>query len=245
MRRALPADARIGTTHVFSIQAPFDTDDAKLRRAQRALDAITMGMFLDPAAGLGYPFEATPLLAPMKRAIHDGDLDAVRFDYDFMGVQYYGPTPMRRAPIPGLGGIPLPTLRTAEANVRSTTGIPVEPEGLIEVLRRYRNHPSCRRFVITESGFGMKDRLVDGRVRDDLRIWYARTHLEVLRRAKAEGLPVDGFFQWSYADNIEWIFGRDGRYGLVYIDYDDNLRRIPKDSYRWFRQLLTTGEGVD
>ena len=91
----------------------------------------------------------------------------------------------------------------------------------------------------------MKDRLVDGRVRDDLRIWYARTHLEVLRRAKAEGLPVDGFFQWSYADNIEWIFGRDGRYGLVYIDYDDNLRRIPKDSYRWFRQLLTTGEGVD
>lgn len=245
MRRALPADARIGTTHVFSIQAPFDTDDAKLRRAQRALDAITMGMFLDPAAGLGYPFEATPLLAPMKRAIHDGDLDAVRFDYDFMGVQYYGPTPVRRAPVPGLGGLPLPTLRTAEANVRSTTGIPVEPEGLIEVLRRYRNHPSCRRFVITESGFGMKDRLVDGRVRDDLRIWYARTHLEVLRRAKAEGLPVDGFFQWSYADNIEWIFGRDGRYGLVYIDYDDNLRRIPKDSYRWFRQLLTTAEGVD
>ena len=82
------------------------------------------------------------------------------------------------------------------------------------------------------------DRLVDGEVHDDLRVWYARTHLEAVRTAIAEGIPVDGFFQWSYADNIEWVLGRDARYGVVYIDYDDDFRRIPKDSYRWFQQLL-------
>jgi beta-glucosidase len=41
------------------------------------------------------------------------------------------------------------------------------------------------------------------------------------------------------------VFGRGPRFGLVYVDYDDDFRRIPKDSYRWFQQLLTTGAGVD
>lgn len=145
--------------------------------------------------------------------------------------------------VPLVGGLPVPSLRGAEANVKSTTSIPVEPKGLTEILRRYQHHPACKRFVITESGFGgfdRKDR--EGRVRDDLRVWYARTHLEALRDAMDEGIPVDGFFQWSYADNIEWIYGREGRYGVIYVDYEDGFRRIPKDSYRWFQQLLTTGE---
>jgi beta-glucosidase len=243
MRAALPSDSKIGTTNVFTLCAPFDAD-GKLRKAQRTIEALTVDAFLDPAAGRGYPFEDSVFLKPLKRYVRDGDLDQCRFDYDFMGVQYYGPTPMKSLPL--VGGLPVPTLRGAEANVRSTTGIPVEPQGLVEILRRYQDHPACKRFVITESGFGMFDRIGrDGRVRDDLRVWYARNHLEALRDAMGEGLPVDGFFQWSYADNIEWIFGREGRYGVVYIDYEDNFRRVPKDSYRWFQQLLTTEAGVD
>lgn len=245
MRDVLESDRAIGITHVFTLPAPFRTDDPVLGRGQRAIEALTMGVFLDPAAGLDYPAGATSLLKPIRRYVRDGDPELTKVDYDFIGVQYYGPTPTRRAPIPGLRAIPVPTLPTAEANVRSTTGIPVDPDGLVEVLQRYRHHPACRRFVITESGFGMKDRLVDGRVRDDLRIWYARTHLQALRRAMDDGIEVGGFFQWSFADNVEWVFGRDGRYGVVYIDYDDDLRRIPKDSYRWFQQLLTTDDGVD
>ena len=172
----------------------------------------------------------------MRRYVLPGDLESAQFDYDFMGVQYYGPFPMRSVPL--VGGLPVPSLRSAEADVRSATHIPVEPRGLLEILRRYRDHPACRRMVITESGFGMNDRLVDGAVHDDLRVWYARTHLEAVRTAIAEGVPVDGFFQWSYADNIEWVLGRGARFGVVYIDYDDDFRRIPKDSYRWFQQLL-------
>ena len=172
----------------------------------------------------------------MRRYVLDGDEERAAFDYDFMGVQYYGPFPT--ASVPLLGGLPVPMLRSAEVDVRSAVGVPVDPHGLLEVLRRYRDHPACRRMVITESGFGMHDRLVDGRVRDDLRTWYNRTHLESVRAAIAEGIAVDGFFQWSYADNIEWVLGRDARFGLVYVDYDDDFRRIPKDSYHSFRRFL-------
>ncbi len=240
MRAVLPTDARIGTTNVFSLGAPYDAT-GRQRRAQRAIEALAVDAFLDPAAGLGYPFADSPFLRPLRRFLQSGDEERLAFPYDFMGVQYYGPTSTLKVPL--LGALPRLTLPTAEANVRSSTGIPVDPEGLAVLLRRYRDHPACRRFVITESGFGAKDRLgPDGRVRDDLRIWYARNHLEVVLAAQREGIPVDGFFQWSYADNIEWLLGRSARYGLVYVDYDDGFRRIPKDSYRWFQQLLTGGE---
>lgn len=245
MRAVLGDDARIGTTNVFTIAAPFDTSDPRLERTRRAIEATMVGAFIDPAGGLGYPFEESVFLRPMRRYIRDGDLETAAFDYDFMGVQYYGPVPLRKARIPGLGGIPQLSLPSAEANVRSSVGVPVEPRGLLEILRRYRNHPACRRMVITESGFGMNDRLVDGRVRDDLRIWYTRTHLEAVLTAISEGIAVDGFFQWSYADNIEWLLGRDARFGLVYIDYENDFRRHPKDSYHWFRRLLTDPRGVD
>lgn len=245
MRAVLGDDARIGTTNVFTVAAPFDHGDDRLRRSQQGLEALLVGAFVDPPGGLGYPFEASRVLRPMRRWIEDGDMDDVAFDYDFMGVQYYGPVPYRRLPIPGLGGVPTPSLADAEVNMKSAVGLPVEPKGLLEVLRRYRDHPACRTMTITESGFGCQDRLVDGRVRDDVRIWYLRTHLEAVLAAQAEGIDVDGFFHWSYADNIEWVLGRGPRFGLFYVDYDDDFRRHPKDSAHWFTRLLTDPTGVD
>lgn len=242
MRDVLDEDAQIGTTNVFILCAPFDAT-GRQRKMQRALEALVVDSFLDPAAGLGYPFDDSPFLKPLRRYMRDGDIESAAFDYDFMGLQYYGPIPTTKVPV--LGALPTARLAGAEANVRSAVGVPVEPKGLLELLRRYKDHPACRRMVITENGFGMNDRMVDGRVRDDLRIWYTRIHLEAVRQAVAEGLPVDGFFQWSYADNIEWLLGRHARFGLIYVDYDDDFRRIPKDSYRWFQQFLTSPDGVD
>jgi len=72
-----------------------------------------------------------------------------------------------------------------------------------------------------------------------------RRNLEAVLAAKAEGINVDGYFAWSYADNVEWVLGRSPRFGIVYTDYDNDYRRIPKDSAKWFQRLLTTDAGVD
>jgi beta-glucosidase len=245
MRSVLGDDARIGTTNVFTVAAPFEHENEKLRRSQDALEALLVGAFVDPPGGLGYPFEATRILRPMQRWIEDGDLDDVVFDYDFMGVQYYGPIPFRRSPIPGFGGFPVPSLKDAEINIKSAVGLPVEPKGLLEVLRRYKDHPACKHMVITESGFGAQDRMVDGRIRDDVRIWYLRQHLDAVLQAQAEGIEVGGFFHWSYADNIEWVLGQGPRFGLFHVDYENDFARTPKDSAHWFRALLTEADGVD
>jgi beta-glucosidase len=122
--------------------------------------------------------------------------------------------------------------------VRTALGWGVNPAGLTEALRRCAAHPVADRLVVTENGAAFDDVLVDGRVHDDLRTWYYRTHLEAVLDAKRDGVPVDGYFCWSYADNIEWALGAKPRFGLLFVDYGDDLRRYPKDSARWFSRFL-------
>ena len=243
MRGVLPEGAQVGTTNVMSVAHPYEPTDGRTARRKRAVEALVCDIHLDPAGGLGYPFGATRLLAPLRRHILDGDLEAATFRYDFMGVQCYGPlVDLWRLPLVGA----VPTLRSpvgAEARVHSGVGIPQDADALLWTLRKYADHPAADRLVVTEGGFGGNDRLEPGgeRVHDDVRIWRYRRDLQAVLAAQAEGIRVDGYFAWSYADNIEWFLGRGARFGLVYVDYDDDYRRIPKDSARWFQRLLTTG----
>jgi beta-glucosidase len=237
MRDVLGDGHDIGTTNVMTVATPYETADPSTERRKAAVEAIAVGMFMDPFAGLGYPTDRNRLLRLIEPAVQDGDVEACRCEWDFMGVQYYGPVPLRRLPV--VGAVPGLSVAGAEVRLSSDIGIPTDPDGLLWVLRRYADHPAARRLVITESGFGCQDRLREGRVDDDIRVWYHREHLHAVLAARAEGIPVDGYFAWSYADNIEWVLGRRPRYGLVHIDYERDFARTPKRSYRWFRDFLT------
>jgi len=241
IRELAGPDTQVGTTNVVTIGHPYDSPDRAVRGMKRWTEALLCDMFFDPFAGRGYPFAANRLLNAMKPAIRDGDLEACEFTWDFIGLQYYGPVPFKQL---RLGAIPWISQRAAEAQLRSEVGIPADPEGLLWVLRKYGRHPAAKRYVISESGFGGQDRLRDGRVHDDIRIWYHRAHLQAVLDARAEGIEVDGYFAWSYADNIEWFLGRRPRFGLVYIDYDHDMARIPKDSALWMQRLITTDDDV-
>jgi beta-glucosidase len=58
--------------------------------------------------------------------------------------------------------------------------------------------------------------------------------------ARAEQVPVDGYFVWSLMDNLEWVEGFAQRFGLVWVDRD-TLDRTPKRSFDWYRALVTSG----
>jgi beta-glucosidase len=61
--------------------------------------------------------------------------------------------------------------------------------------------------------------------------------LRELGRARADGVDVRGYFQWSIMDNFEWAEGYKERFGLVYVDYPTQ-KRIPKDSAYWYRDVI-------
>lgn len=238
MRERLPAGTEIGTTNIITPARPYEGGNARTRRRKASIEALTSDMFIDPAGGRGYPFGTNRLLEWLKPAVLDGDLESATFRYDFMGIQYYGPVVLK--PLPVVGAVPALGIPHAEVKLKSDIGIAADPEGLYWVLQKYRDHPAADRLVVTEVGLGLQDRLRDGEVNDEVRIWYLREHLRSVLRAREDGVPVDGFFHWSYADNIEWFFGRRPRFGLVYVDYENDFARVPKASAHWFRDFLAT-----
>ncbi|MNO07693.1 Aryl-phospho-beta-D-glucosidase BglC [compost metagenome] len=53
-----------------------------------------------------------------------------------------------------------------------------------------------------------------------------------------------GYSPWSFMDLLSSHEGFRKRYGFVYINRDDHdrkdLRRIKKDSFYWYRQVIET-----
>jgi len=74
-------------------------------------------------------------------------------------------------------------------------------------------------------------------VHDPERIDFFKRYLLQVLKAKNEGVPVDGYFAWSFTDNFEWAEGYQKRFGLVYIDYATQ-KRIIKDSGFWYKNFL-------
>ena len=107
---------------------------------------------------------------------------------------------------------------------------------LLDLSRRYPDTP----FLITENGVGWDEApAVDGRVHDDYRIDYLSGYVDWIGRARAEGVDVRGYLVWSTMDLYSWINGYRKRYGLIYVDFDDEgLGRTPKDSFYWYRDMI-------
>ena len=53
-----------------------------------------------------------------------------------------------------------------------------------------------------------------------------------------EGSAVKGYYGWSFSDSYEWDAGYTVRFGLIYVDYKNNLRRYPKFSAFWLKKFL-------
>lgn len=49
---------------------------------------------------------------------------------------------------------------------------------------------------------------------------------------------MKGYFVWSLLDNFEWVNGYTVRFGLNFVDYNDGLKRYPKNSAHWFKEIL-------
>lgn len=106
---------------------------------------------------------------------------------------------------------------------------------IMDIAERYGNPL----MLVTENGHGAyEDPDDEGVVHDDERIEVLEQFIEHMMRARADGANVHGYYVWSTMDLYSWINGYQKRYGLVRIDFDGNLERIPKKSWYWYRDLI-------
>ncbi|MDU8910660.1 GH1 family beta-glucosidase [Aestuariicoccus sp. MJ-SS9] len=162
------------------------------------------------------------------------DFGVIRQDLDWCGINYY----TRKVIAPNDG--PWPHHEEVEGPLPKTfMDWEIYPEGLYNFLTRTaREYTGDIPLFVTENGMAAPDVIRNGAVDDPNRIDFVDQHLAAVKRAIADGAPVQGYFIWSLLDNYEWALGYEKRFGLVHVDFD-TLVRTPKASYHALSRALT------
>jgi beta-glucosidase len=235
LRRESPA-AEVGITlDVFPVY-PASDDEADVAAA-RHFDGFHNRWFLDPIFAGAYPANLVEHFGADAPRVEDGDFQLIAAPLDFVGINYY----RREVVAHSANGGPR-TVHIPDSDY-TDMGWEVSPEGLYDLLVSLRNDFGPPAIYVTENGAAFGDlRAHDGSVRDPERRDYLEEHIDAIGRALAAGVPIAGYFVWSFLDNFEWAHGYSKRFGIVYVDYP-TLARIPKSSYYWYRDFIAASKG--
>lgn len=234
--KAALKDATVASTYThFPIYPVDDTPDSA--QAAALMMSVWSDGFFGPLFKGEYPANIADKVAPY---IKPGDLAICNRPGDFLGLNHYCPDYAN--PVDEAVAARLTFAHNAgKIDPIGTTdlGWPIVPKGLYDALIDLKERYNPSRIIITEGGGAFNDMPDENnRIPDQRRIDYYAAYLKAALDARDEGVPLEGYFAWSFFDNFEWAEGFGPRFGLVYVDYRDNLKRIPKDSYFWFRELI-------
>jgi len=115
----------------------------------------------------------------------------------------------------------------------------INPEAFYDLLISVKEDYGDIKIYISENGTSGPD-IIDenGCIHDNYRIEYFKRHLAAIYQAKADGVNIQGYFAWSFIDNFEWAFGYTKRFGIVFCDYEDEQRRVIKDSGHFYSNII-------
>lgn len=230
--RANVNKSHVGTTFSCSFAEPHRSTES-FQRAAKRLDVVLNRLFIEPSLGMGYPFQDLPVLRKIEKYILAGDLDRLKFDFDFIGIQNYFRVVSKPSLIPYIWANRVKPEADSEL---TEMGWEVAPEGMYKIIKQFAKYP-VKEIIVTENGAAFHDQLINGRVNDQQRIDFYKRYLQSILRAKNEGANVKGYFAWTLVDNFEWAEGYRPRFGLVHNDFKTQ-ERVIKDSGYWFRDFL-------
>lgn len=127
----------------------------------------------------------------------------------------------------------------------SDWGWQIDPVGLRITMKKMYERYQVPLFIV-ENGLGAEDVVTaDGKIHDDYRIAYLRSHIEQIALAIDEGVDVMGYTPWGCIDLISASTSEmSKRYGFIYVDQDDEgngtLERRKKDSFDWYKKVIAT-----
>ncbi len=226
----------IGIVIYFGNYVPASDNQADHDACRRAYDNMS-AIFGDPIFKGGYPERLFEWIGPHAPEIRGGDLELIHQPLDFLGVNHYFTVQVAHEPRGGL-------LKLRERQVTSPgwgyteMGWGINPDGIKAALLDLKDRYDNPQILITENGCAMVDTPDEsGFVADWRRIDYLRSHIRAVHEAIEEGVDVRGYYVWSLMDNFEWAHGYGPRFGLVRVDYATG-RRIPKQSARWYSQVI-------
>lgn len=238
---------------------PYSTDPLDQKAAEDALDFM-FGWFIQPLTTGEYPASLVSYVGDKLPKFTAEQSKSLIGSYDFIGINYY--TSMYTAnatkPIPlqsasgGADGVnsvfKIVNVTLTDKNKDGTyigawaaTWLYVCPKGIQDLLLYTKEKYNNPTIIITENGMNeVNDPTLslEEALMDTNRIDYFYRHLYYLLSAMRQGVKVQGYFAWSLLDNFEWNDGYTVRFGINFVDYENDLKRHPKLSARWFRKFL-------
>ena len=152
---------------------------------------------------------------------------------DFIGIQYYVRILLHFHP----GGEHLNLFEEYGITKHLSNDIPLTdvgwemyPKGLFYALESLKKY--SKPVIITENGLADRN--------DTHRREFIRQHLKSVALAIKDRVDVRGYIHWSLLDNFEWTLGHDPRYGLVGIDYENDLKRKVRPSANFFAKICAS-----
>jgi beta-glucosidase len=225
--------ARVGLTDNSDICLPV-TETAADIAAARAWYEHRNDFLLGALSRGGYSQAYLTRCGADAPRVDAGDFALISAPTDFLGLNLYTGTFVRAGRDGAPEELPLP----AHYPKADSPWLHLAPQVMYWGTRlaheTYRPGP----LYITENGCGYNlEPVVNGEVCDLHRREFLRSHLRELHRAITDGVPVAGYFHWSFMDNFEWEDGYERRFGLVHVDYATQ-RRTPKLSARYYSRVM-------
>ncbi len=237
IKQSVPG-ADVGLALSNGLAEPASGSPEDVAAAERAHAWGNFPLFLEPLVRGQYPVAIEDRLRPYMPDDYEADLDGIRLQPDFVGINYYfgGLVRADDSNWLGVGSVDEPD------QARTAMDWIIRPRGLHGLLARAHTDYGVRSLYVTENGAAYDDHRDGDTVDDPERLAYLRSHTAAVLQAREEGVPVDGYFVWSLLDNFEWSFGYSKRFGIVYVDFETQ-ERVVKQSGRWYSGLARGEHG--
>jgi len=225
--------SRVGLAEVTVAPIPVTETPRDIAAAQKAFIASQYRV-IDPIYRGRYAAEYLREAGRDAPKVKKYDFDLISLPTDFLGLNVYTGSFIRAGKHGRPEALPLP-----EGYPTSDCAwLKFMPQALHWGPRHAAEIYKVKAIYITENGVGYNDQPpVDGELFDLHRRDYLRNYLCELQRAIALGVPVKGYFLWSFLDNFEWEDGYARRFGIIHTDFTTQ-QRTPKLSAQWYSRVI-------